>query len=257
MRTLKLSIALLLLVSAIPALALEIPPSPTRWMTDRAGVLSAAEVQQLDQKLEAFEKRSGAQFLVYVMRSLEGDSLERFTIEAAEKWKAGQSKYDNGLILFVFVDDRKIRVEVGYGLEGTLTDAVSATAIRDYLAPSFQKGAYFEGLNAATDFFISTIEKGEPPVPVTQTGASGSRGFGLSDIVFLMFFMFVLMMVMRSLGRGRRSSGCIGCIPIPMGGGGFTYGGGGFGGGGFGGGGFGGFSGGGGGFGGGGASGGW
>jgi len=254
MRTIKLRVLLAIFAFTISAYALEVPPAPTRWMTDVAGVLSADEVRQLDQKLEAFEKRHGTQFLIYVARSLENDSLERFSIEAATKWKAGSSKYDNGLVLFVFIDGRKIRNEVGYGLEGTVTDAVSATMIRDVLAPPFQRGAYFEGLNAAADFLISTIEKGEAPVPLAQQGGGAQAKLRASDILFLLFFLFVLSMVIKSMSR-RGGSGCIGCIPLPFGGGGFTYGGGGgFGGsGGFGGG----FSGGGGGFGGGGASGGW
>lgn len=259
MRALKI-IAASLFVFAVNAFALEVPPSPTRWATDRAGVLSPAELQQLDQKLEAFEKRSGAQFLIYIMPSLEGDSLERFTIEAAEKWKAGQSKYDNGLILFVFVQDRKIRIEVGYGLEGTVTDSVSATVIRESIAPPFQRGNYFEGLNAAADFLIATIEKGEPPVPVAGSG-SQDAGFRGVDLIFLLVFGLIFFSIVgamsRRRGRGPGVSGCdlLGCLYLlASSSGGRTYGGGGFGGG-FGGGG--GFSGGGGGFGGGGASGGW
>jgi len=252
MRTIKLSILLAILAFAIPSHALDVPPAPTRWMTDVAGVLSADEVRQLDQKLEAFEKRHGTQFLIYVARSLENDSLERFAIEAATKWKAGSSKYDNGMVLFVFIDDRKIRNEVGYGLEGTVTDAVSATMIRDVLAPPFQRGAYFEGLNAAADFMITTIEKGEAPVPLAQSGGKQPELRG-ADFLFLLFFGVVLLIVMKTMSR-RGGSGCVGCIPLPFGGGGITYGGGSGGFGGFGGGGF---SGGGGGFGGGGASGGW
>lgn len=244
-------VAVLVLAVAFAAAALEVPPSPRQWATDAAGVLSPVDVSQLNDKLRAFEERTGAQFLVYVFRSLEGDSLEAFSIRAAEKWRAGQAKADNGLMLLVFVEDRKVRIEVGYGLEGTVTDAVSAQTIRNYLTPHFQQGDYAGGLNAATDALIALIEGKEPPQPVARPipGYGGSPRQSLWPILLLILFIFIVLPMLRR-------SGC-GCLPFLFfpGGGGTTFGGGG-GFGGFGGGG-GGFSGGGGGFGGGGASGSW
>ncbi len=233
--------------------ALEVPPAPTRWVTDQAGILQSSQVIGLDQKLEAFEKRSGTQFLIYIFPSLEDESLEEFTVRAATKWRVGQAKYDNGLVLFVFQKERKVRIEVGYGREGAVTDAKASRAIREYLAPHFQRGDYGAGLNAAADFLISTIEKTEPAVPMEQQAAQGNRSSvneGSIRVLMILAFIFFFF-ILPSLSR-RRSGGCGGCIipMFPMGGGGFTMGGGGFGGGG-------GFSGGGGSFGGGGASGGW
>jgi uncharacterized protein len=240
-------------ILARAAFALEVPPPPTQWVTDRAGVLSASDLQALNEKLRAFEQRSGAQFIIYILPSLEGDSLEDFTIRAAERWKVGQKKYDNGLILFVFVEDRKLRVEVGYGLEGAITDAYSSRVLRNTIAPAFQRGDYSGGLNTAADQLIARIEGTEPAVPVADGGQGQPIQIGSiwPLIVMLLIFIFVI-------GPLLRRGGC-GCLPLmffPSGG--ITMGGrgGGFGGG-FGGGGFGGFSGGGGGFGGGGASGGW
>jgi uncharacterized protein len=240
--------------------ALEVPPAPVRWVTDSANILSTTDEAFLDTKLKNFEQESGAQFIVYTLPSIENESIEDFTIRAVEKWKVGQKKYDNGLVLFVFVKERKVRVEVGYGLEGTITDAVSSRVIREQIAPHFQKNDYNAGLNAAADEIMRRIRTGEKPVePLQPTGGQPSGepgGFDIGTIVFIaiMLFFFVLPMLQR-----RRGGGCGGCIPLflPMGGGGgITFGGGGFSGGGFGGGG-GGFSGGGGGFGGGGATGGW
>ena len=255
---LHLSSLILSLSLAASVIALEIPPPPTQWVTDRAGLLSPTDADLLNAKLRDFEQSSGAQFIVYTFPSLEGESVEDFTIRAVERWKVGQKKYDNGLVLFVFAREKIVRVEVGYGLEGTVTDAVSARAIREQLAPHFQRNDYAAGLNAAADFLIATIRKGEAPVPPLQPRGTGGGAQPVEEdipawmiLAIVIFVFFVILPMMR-----RRGGGCGGCIfPFFFPGGGITFGGGGFGGGGFGGGG--GFSGGGGSFGGGGATGSW
>jgi uncharacterized protein len=262
----SLTIAALLVLALAPAaLALDVPPPPTRWVTDGAGVLSTTEVSMLDSKLENFEQTSGAQFIIYVFPGLEGESVEDFTIRCVERWKVGQKKYDNGLVLFVFVKDRKVRVEVGYGLEGTITDAFSSRVIREYIAPHFQKNEYGPGLTAAADAIIAKIKGGEAPVPPLQpkgseTGGGGGDSVSPFTVIVILFIVFFVVVPMISRSRGGRGGGGGGCFwPLMFlnsGGRGTTFGGGGFSsGGGFGGGG--GFSGGGGGFGGGGATGGW
>jgi uncharacterized protein len=187
--------------------------------------------------------------------------MEDFTIRAVEQWKVGQKKYDNGLVLFVFVAEKKVRVEVGYGLEGSVTDAFSSRVIREQIAPAFQQGDYGRGLSAAADAIITKIKTGEEPVPPLQRPGgpppdSPQRAQGEDiGIIPLIIIVFVIFFVVLPIVR---RSGCSGCLlPFLFSGGGITFGGGGggFSGGGFGGGG--GFSGGGGGFGGGGASGGW
>lgn len=257
---LYLSSFILLAVLAHPLLALEVPPSPTQWFTDKAGVVPPTEGDLLNRKLEQFEQSSGAQFIIYIFPSLEQESLEDFTIRCAERWKAGQKKYDNGLILFVFVNERKVRIETGYGLEGTITDAFSSRVIREYVAPAFQQGQYGKGLNAAADVVIAKIKGGEAPVPPLQrpgTQSDSREDIGIVPVIIILFVVFFVILPM--LRRGRGCGGCV--LPFLLNSGGITLGGGGFrGGGGFSGGGFGGgggFSGGGGGFGGGGASGGW
>ena len=247
---------LFLLLAAHSLFALEVPPPPDRWFTDRAGVVPTTEAAILDTKLKNFEQESGAQFIIYIFPSIEGESIEDFTIRCVERWKVGQKKYDNGLVLFVFIQERKVRVEVGYGLEGTITDAVSRRVIEEQIGPHFRGGNYAAGLNAAADEIMRRIRTGEKPVePLQPTGQPAQRdpsGIDIETVIFIIviFVFFILPMF------SRRRSGCGGCIPIflPFGGGGVTFGGGGFSGG-FGGGG--GFSGGGGSFGGGGATGGW
>lgn len=257
-------ITLLLLFLAAPLFALNVPPTPVRWFTDTAGVVDSSAAAQLDQKLAEFEQRSGAQFLVYIFPSLEGESLEDFTIHCVEKWKIGNKKYDNGLVLFVFVRDRKVRIEVGYGLEPTVTDAFSSRVIREVLAPHLRQNDWAGGLNAAADAITAQISNKEQPVAPVQSsgqrrGSSRAQPGGLDVIVLIVLFLVFLFVVVPILRRGG-CGGCSGCA-LPFffwpggGGGGFTMGGGG-GGGGWGGDG-GGFSAGGGSFGGGGSSGGW
>ncbi|MGN6182191.1 MAG: TPM domain-containing protein [Thermoanaerobaculia bacterium] len=251
----------LFLTLAFGAFAREVPPAPTQWVTDEAGLLGGTEADLLNRKLRDFEQQTGAQFIVYIFKSLEGDSLESFTIRAVETWKVGQKKYDNGLVLFVFADDRKTRVEVGYGLEGTITDAVSSRVLRELLRPKFQAGDYAGGINAAADELMRRIRTGEKPVeplqPANRQPQGQSGDIGIVPLLILLFVIFFVIAPMFS----RRRAGCSGCIfPFFFPGGGITFGGGGggFSSGGFGGGfGGGGFSGGGGGFGGGGASGDW
>jgi uncharacterized protein len=276
-RPFRLAAAFLLLVALAPALfAKEPPPAPTQWFTDEAGLVSGSDASALNEKLRAFEQSSGAQFIIYVFKSLDGDPLEDFTIRCAEKWKVGNKKYDNGLILFVFVQEKKFRIEVGYGLEGTITDAFSSDVLRNYLVPHFRQSDYAGGLNAAADAIMAKIRGGQPPrppvnpQPSSQPSSRSTRGSSLAadgcvSPFFILIGIIVFLFILPRLFLPRGGSGCGGCF-WPMfflggGGRGFTLGGGGWGGGGGGFGGFGGggggFSGGGGGFGGGGASGGW
>ena len=253
---------LALLFATATLFALDVPPAPKQWFNDKAGLVPPTDGDLLNRKLEQFEQSSGAQFIIYILPSLENESMEDFTIRAVERWKVGQKKYDNGLVLFIFAKEQRVRVEVGYGLEGTITDAFSSRVIREFLAPAFQRGEYGRGLNAAADAIINKIRTGEEPVPPLRPVGSSreqARGedLGIVPIIIILFVVFFVIVPMFS----RRRSGCGGCmLPFIFPGGGITFGRGGFGGGGFGGGSFGGgggFSGGGGGFGGGGASGGW
>jgi uncharacterized protein len=263
-RALRLAAALVLaaLTTAGAAFGKDVPPPPTQWFTDQAGLVSSTDASALNEKLRNFEQQSGAQFVIYIFKSLDGDPLEDFTIRCATKWKVGNKKYDNGLILFVFAQERKIRIEVGYGLEGSVTDAVASRVERQQMTPRFRTGDYAGGLNAAADYLMTTITKGEPAhEPVNPQSGSSSRGHITGDpIAFplscgFLLLLFAALVVLPRLFLPRRGSGCGGCFwPLFfLGGGsrGSTFGGG------WGGGGGGGFSGGGGGFGGGGASGGW
>lgn len=257
MRNSLTHIVLFLALVAAPAMALEIPPPPDQWVTDRANVIDGATEAELNETLRAFEQRSGAQFIVYTLPSLEGDPIEDWTIRAVGRWKVGQAKYDNGLVLFLFPEDRLARIEVGYGLEGTITDALSSRILRDVGQQYFANGDYGGGLVEASNRLMAQIEKTEAPVPAARPGTAPSGSLGCIDILFPFIFFFIILTILSRFSRrggvGGGPSGCLLPLLFLPHGGGRTFGGGG----GFGGGGFGGFSGGGGGFGGGGATGSW
>ena len=230
--------AVLLLSSPI-LFALEVPQRPDGYVTDRAELLPASVRADLEIALRAFEDKTSNQVVVATFPSLEGDSLEDFSIRLAEAWKAGQKRRDNGVIFLIFKNDRKIRIEAGYGLEGVLTDALSGQIISEVVVPYFRKGDYSGGILAGTDAIMKATQGEFKGVPRANTPNAAGRLMAL----FGVFFLFPLFARSNS-GRigGRRGPGG---YFMPLGGGPRS------------GGGFGGFSGGGGGFGGGGASGGW
>jgi len=286
---------MILAASAAPLHALEVPALKGR-VNDYAGILSDVAERQLEAALADLEQTDSTQIVVLTVPSLEGDSLEDFSIRVAEAWKIGQKDNDNGAILIVSKQDRKIRIEVGYGLEGKLTDLISGRIIRNVIVPHFKSGDFDAGVVQGVGAMIGTVKgtytSGSEPRSGTRTRNSSP---GLFSLFALFFIVNMLGRISRPLGVvsggilapvlgaalfGFGLIGFLVLIPVglvlgailgPLGGalnhshtryrssgrgGGFWMGGGGIGGGGIGGG-FGGFSGGGGGFGGGGASGGW
>jgi uncharacterized protein len=230
---------------AAAAWARDVPELRAR-VNDLAGTLEPAQVRALEAKLETHEQATGQQFVLLTVPSLEGDPIEDFSIRTVEKWKLGQKKVDDGLLMVVAPNDRKLRIEVGYGLEGEIPDAFASAVIREVLTPAFRRGAYAEGIDQAFDLLIAKGRGIAVAPPKRRTRESASELFPI-----VVLGMMLLIGLSKFLpGNRRRRGRHLGWY------GGF--GGGGFGGGGFGGGGGGGFGGGGGGgFGGGGASGNW
>lgn len=231
----------------VPLSALEVPPLSSP-VVDTAGMLTASEKQELEDYLLALDHQTGVQIAVLTIPSLQGESLEAFSMKTAETWKLGQQGEDNGALLLVALEERAIRIEAGYGLESTLTDAKSGLIIRQVLAPLFRAERYGQGIIEAVRNMAGIATGNEEilseKVRNSDEDKPGGNFAGL--IFFILFFL-----LMRG-GLGRRG-GLLGALFLGsmLGGrrGGSSGFGGGFGGGGF--------SGGGGGFGGGGASGGW
>ena len=251
--------AAVLLASAAGARAQSPPPAPAHYFNDYAGVVAPDVATRLDQKLKAFDDQTSSQIVVAVFPELPSPSLEDFTVRAAQAWRVGRSKLSNGAVLFVFVKDRKMRIETGYGLEGALPDATAHRIIDERITPAFRNNDYAGGLEAGIDAMMAAT-RGEYTASPAPARGGGSGGFG-SSFFLVLLVLFIVIAMSRSGRRGRTYGrrGYWGGGPWWWGGGGGGFGGGSFGGGGGGwsGGGGGGFSGGGGSFGGGGASGSW
>jgi len=156
--------------------ALDVPPLTGR-VVDSAHVLQAADVDWLTAALKAHEEKTGNQVAVLIVPSLEGEALEEYSHRVATSWKLGQRGIDNGVLLLVAVKERRLRIEVGYGLEGTLTDLRSAHIIRDEIVPRFRVGDMPGGVRAGTEAILKTIEgtyeaKDQPAVPRSRALAS-------------------------------------------------------------------------------------
>ena len=279
----------LFLCQCLGALAIDVPSLETR-VTDLAGILSPEQKASLEEKLQAFERTDSTQIAVLIIPSLQGESLEGYSIRVAEAWKIGHKGQDNGAILLISIEDRAVRIEVGYGLESNLTDARTGQIIRNDFIPRFKRGDYYGGIDAAATAMIESVRgvyEGNPEEESRPSGRpSGSRMFHM--IIVLLFPLLWILSATGKWGGGILGAGAGMLLPYTMishslilvliggvvgtllgifmgalvraGGGGGSFGGPFFwggGGGGFGGGGGGGFSGGGGGFGGGGSSGRW
>lgn len=251
------------IVAAAPAaqspLDAGMPPFPalTGPVVDDAHLLPADVLNQLSGKLAAYARQNGAQVVVVTLPTLNGYPIEYYGYQLGRHWGIGQKGKDNGVLLLVDSGERQVRIEVGYGLEGTLTDAQSFLIIHNVILPRFHSGDYAGGITAGTDAILSVL--GGHLQMVQQRQVRDRSGTGFLMLLILIFAVSPLLRAMSGrggwAGPGRMGGGWLGWLLLGMLSGGGGGRGGGFGGGGFGGGG--GFSGGGGSFGGGGASGSW
>src|SRR4029453_7096223 len=176
---------------------------------DRASILRLGQPEELNAKLEQFEKDTSNQILVWIDNKLpEGFTLEDFTVRAGQKWGAGQKQEDNGAILFVFVDDRKVRIEVGYGLEGALPDVTAKRIIDGEIVPRFRSGDYPGGVEAGVNAMMAAI-KGENR-GTGKTVDEGRRGGGSAQtssclLAALFFGVFILLPILMRKRRAFRT----------------------------------------------------
>lgn len=264
----RFSIAVSVLAWIEPAAAQVINPTG-RWVTDNAGLLSAAEVESLSASLAQHEEASSVQIVIVILPNLGGRDASSYAFELGEDWGVGQSGVDNGIVILVSVGDRQMFIATGYGVEGTVPDVIAGRIIREIMTPSFRQGRFFEGLQGAV---VALVEATRGVTPA-QLAKSPGGVQNASRIVFILFVIAIVMIVFfviyrmskndddsgapRRRRRRRRSESIdwpliiLGSMLDGGGRGSSSSGGGSFGGG------FGGFSGGGGSFGGGGAGGSW
>ncbi len=243
-------LALLALLAVRAGAGEVIPPSPQRHFNDYASLVRPSTAEALNAKLEQFERDTSSQILVVIYPTMQSDSsIEDYTFRVAQSWHVGLKGRDNGAVLFIFAQAHKLFIQVGYGLEGALPDALAKRIVEDEIVPRFRSGDYDGGVTAGVNAMLAAT-RGE--YHGTGRLVSGQQSHGLPAAVVLLFIVVIVLLslfqragaVYHSGGRGRVG----GFVPLifPGGGGGFGGGGGG-----------GGFSGGGGSFGGGGAGGSW
>lgn len=196
MTRLFLAVVILFLpLAAAPAaqVSVPVPPAPTRWATDTAGFLSPQALQAADRRLEDYERASGNQVLVWIGQTTGDTPLEDWTVDAFRRWKVGRKGLDNGLVLFVFAADRKVRIEVGYGLEGNVPDIIASRILNDDVLPRIRAGdrdgAILAGVNALIAAASGTPNAAASPGPPVESGpadgaASGRDGTGRSKSLF-------------------------------------------------------------------------
>ena len=210
---------------ATAAAAQSPPPVPRDYVTDQADILPADAEARLTARLKQFDEETSNQVLVALFPSLPpGAALEDFTVRTAQAWRLGRAKLDNGVVLFVFVQDRKVRIEVGYGLEGALPDVTAHRIIEEQITPRFRAGDYPGGVEAGVNAIIAAT-KGEYKAEPRPAAGGGLNLSGWE--IFLVIFFLVLMFSGWGGGGGTRTYGRRGYrrggfFPIPMGGGGWS-----------------------------------
>jgi uncharacterized protein len=202
MKAVKATIVALVLCWAFAAVAEVAVPRLSGRVVDQTATLSSSDVASLDQTLKDFEARKGSQVAVLIVPTTDGEAIEQFSIRVAEAWKIGRKKVDDGAILVVAKNDRKLRIEVGYGLEGALNDVTTKRIIDEIIAPKFRSGDFAGGISSGVDRILRVIDGETLPAPVRQDQSSDLLDQLGSLSPFLIFGAFVLSAVLRGmLGR--------------------------------------------------------
>lgn len=157
----------------VNAALVPVPPLQHR-VTDLTQTLTADQQQQLESKLAAFEQHKGTQIAVLIMPSTQPEAIEQFSIRVAEQWKLGRKNQDDGLLLLVATQDRRMRIEVGYGLEGAIPDVIAKRIINDVMVPFFRQGDLFGGIDRALDQIMRLIDAEGLPAPSADQNATNT-----------------------------------------------------------------------------------
>ena len=177
------------------SLAQQAIPVLSGRVIDQTGTLTASEIGALNQTLRNFEARKGSQFAVLIVPSTQPESIEQFAIRVADQWKIGRKKIDDGVILIIAKSDRKLRIEVGYGLEGALTDATSKRIIDQVIVPRFKQQDFYGGITAGVDAVIGVIDGEALPQPIQD------RSIGEDDIRQSLPIIFIVALVLGHILR--------------------------------------------------------
>jgi len=189
----RVLLAAALLIAGLPLAAQQPVPRLTGRVVDLTSTLTGSERAALEQKLAALEQRKGSQVAVLMVKSTQPEAIEEFSLRVAEAWQIGRGKTDDGVVVVVAKDDRRMRIEVGYGLEGAVPDALAKRIIAEQMTPHFRDGDYAGGLNAGIDALAKLID-GEPlPPPAAQPARGGGNNGGKSfESFFGLLFVLVL-----------------------------------------------------------------
>ena len=185
-----LVLAALMLLAGRPAVAQELPiPALQARVTDTTGTLDAATVQALESQLADLEQRKGAQVAVLMIPTTGGESIEAYAVRAFEQWKLGRAKVDDGILLLVAKDDRALRIEVGYGLEGAVPDLIAGRIINEQIVPQFRNGDFAAGVVAGVNSLVARVN-GED-LPAVETYDDDNQ----AAAVWAFYAFFVLLLI--------------------------------------------------------------
>ncbi|HCJ67539.1 MAG TPA: methanol dehydrogenase [Elusimicrobia bacterium] len=169
-------------------------PKPSGWISDNAGVIDSESAQKISSIISELEAKTGAEIAVVMVKSLKNDTIENFSIRLFQKWGIGKKGKDNGVLIISAIEDRKVRIEVGYGLEGILPDGLCGQILDTYVIPHFKKGEYAEGLSMGVLAVASVIAK-DAGVELTGGNIPVRKKSGGSLFVFILQFMFAVIMI--------------------------------------------------------------
>jgi len=203
-RLAQIVLAASLLCAGAAIAEVAVPPLTSR-VTDLTSTLSRGELAALEQKLAAFEARKGAQVAVLLVPTTQPETVEQYAIRVFGEWKLGRKGVDDGALLLVAKNDRKLRIEVGYGLEGVLPDAVARRIVEEEIVPRFKQGDFYAGIAAGADRMLRVID-GEPLPPPRRTAPPGSRwspeAFFIGFIILAVMSQLLHSLLGRFLGAG-------------------------------------------------------
>ncbi len=199
----KLFFSFLLVAASITGWAQQLPskPNPPKLVNDFAGVLSGAEEQQLEQQLVAYDDTTSNQVAIVLIKTLDGYPIEEYANRLFREWGIGNTKTNNGVLILAAIDDRQLRIEVGYGLEGAIPDITANHIIEEDIKPNFRSGDYYEGLRAAADHIVKAAA-GEYKAPEGyRNRGKGGKGAPIG------FIIFIIIMIIVFAGRNRGGGG--------------------------------------------------